>query len=45
MGLDIYDEIDAASKALDNPMVVEAEVSRIFSESVQDGDKISTLSL
>ena len=29
MGLDIYDEIDAASKALDNPMVVVAEVARI----------------
>jgi len=36
--LDI-DEIDAASKALDNPMVVETEVAHIFSESAQDGDK------
>ena len=42
--LDI-DEIDAASKALDNPMVVETEVAHIFSESAQDGDKVSTLSL
>jgi hypothetical protein len=42
--LDI-DEIDAASKALDNPMVVETEVAHIFSESVQDGDKVSTSSL
>ena len=45
MGLDIYDEIDTASKALDNPMVVETEVTHIFSESAQDGDKVSTLSL
>ena len=42
--LDI-DEIDAASKALDNPMVVETEVAHIFSEGAQDGDKVSTLSL
>ena len=41
--LDI-DEIDAASKALDNPTVVETEVAHIFSESAQDGDKVSTLS-
>jgi hypothetical protein len=39
------DEIDAASKALDNSMVVETEVAHIFSESAQDGDKVSTLSL
>jgi hypothetical protein len=41
--LDI-DEIDAASKALDS-MIVETEVAHIFSESAQDGDKVSTLSL
>ena len=33
------DEIDAASKALANPMVVETVVVHIFSESAQDGDK------
>jgi len=42
--LDI-DEIDAASKALDNPIVIETEVAHIFSESAQDGDKVGTLSL
>ena len=30
-------EIEAASKALDNPMVVETEVA----QSAQDGDKVS----
>lgn len=42
--LDI-EEIDAAAKALDNPMVVETEIAHLFSESAQDGDKVSTLSL
>jgi len=42
--LDI-DEIDAASKASDNPMIVETEVAHIFSESAQGGDKVSTLLL
>jgi hypothetical protein len=39
------DEIDAASRALGNSMEVETEVAHIFSESAQDGDKVSTLSL
>ena len=42
--LDI-DEIDAAFKALDNPIYVHTEVAHIFSESAQDGDKVGTLSL
>ena len=42
--LDI-DEIDAASKALDNPIYIHTEVAHIFSESAQDGDKVGTLSL
>ena len=42
--LDI-DEIDAASKALANLMVVETEVAHIFSGIAQDGDKVSTLLL
>ena len=39
------EEIDAASRALGNSMEVETEVAHIFSESAQDGDKVSTLSL
>ena len=39
--LDI-DEIDAASKAQANSMVVETEVAHILSETAQDGDKVST---
>jgi hypothetical protein len=39
------DEIDAASRAIGNSMEVETEVAHIFSESAQDGDKVSTSSL
>ena len=39
------DEIDAASKALDNPIYGQTEVAHIFSESAQDGDKVGTLPL
>ena len=38
-------EVDAASKAVPNSMLIQTEVAHIFSESAQDGDKVSTLSL
>jgi hypothetical protein len=38
-------EVDAARKAAPNPLWVQTEAAHIFSESAQDGDKVSTLSL
>ncbi|KAF8234102.1 hypothetical protein L208DRAFT_1377023 [Tricholoma matsutake] len=32
-------EVDATSKAVPNPLLIQTEVAHIFSESAQDGDK------
>lgn len=36
------EEIDVICKASGNPLLIETEVAHIFSESAQDGDKVST---
>jgi hypothetical protein len=35
-------EVDTASKAVPNTLLTQTEVAHIFSESAQDGDKVST---